>query len=653
MNPWRTTLAAGSAAALLCLGGCASVSALFAKADTGPAAAVTPTEPVYRLEIDAPRDLRALLGTYLDLSRYQNAPAGDEITHAEIDRLMAAAPAQVRSLLETEGYFTPEVKVARVGSVTVDGDAPPADASPSAAPASAPAHARSHQHRHQVPQLRLQVEPGPQAVVERFELQATGALRDAAEAGDLDARVLLAQVRNEWQLPPEWTFRQSDWSSAKNAALAKLRADGYPAATWGATSASVDEATHSVALALSADSGPLYRLGSLDIDGLQHYGASTVNHLWTLKPGTPYREADLLDFQDRLQKAGLFEGASVVLDTAPATAQAAPVDVRVRELTLQQATFGAGLSANTGPRLTAEHIHRQPFGWDWIAKNKLELGSKLTSWSGELTSYPLEGLYRNLIAGHLERLEAVSEVRSSASLRIGRSQDTTRIERLSFAELTRSKLDTASNLGTITSNNDALSGNYHWIYRDLDSVLLPTDGQTLSTQTAVGYALSRKDTTGTDHDGPFARLYGRYTLYRPLGAAWYGTARVEAGQVITRRDVGIPDTLLFRAGGDDSVRGYAYRSLGPRSDGALLSGRVLLSGSAEVARPISAQRPSLWWAAFVDAGNAADSWQHLHPVLGYGLGLRWRSPVGPLRVDMAYGDDVHAWRMHLSVGIAF
>jgi translocation and assembly module TamA len=40
-------------------------------------------------------------------------------------------------------------------------------------------------------------------------------------------------------------------------------------------------------------------------------------------------------------------------------------------------------------------------------------------------------------------------------------------------------------------------------------------------------------------------------------------------------------------------------------------------------------------------------------VLGYGLGLRWRSPVGPLRVDMAYGDDVHAWRMHLSVGIAF
>ena len=186
-----------------------------------------------------------------------------------------------------------------------------------------------------MPQLHLQVEPGPQAVVERFEFNAVGPLQEAAEAGDLAARVLIAQVRNEWQLPPEWAFRQSDWSSAKNAALAKLRADGYPSATWGATSARVDEATHSVALALSADSGALYRLGSLDIDGLQHYGVSTVNHLWTLQPGTPYREADLLDFQDRLQKAGLFEGASVLLDTAPATSQAAPVTVRVRELTLQ------------------------------------------------------------------------------------------------------------------------------------------------------------------------------------------------------------------------------------------------------------------------------------------------------------------------------
>ena len=86
---------------------------------------------------------------------------------------------------------------------------------------------------------------------------------------------------------------------------------------------------------------------------------------------------------------------------------------------------------------------------------------------------------------------------------------------------------------------------------------------------------------------------------------------------------------------------------------ALLSGRVLLTGSAEVARPISAQYPSVWWAAFVDAGNAADNWRDMDPVLGYGLGLRWRSPVGPLRLDLAYGEAVRKARLHFSVGISF
>ena len=71
-----------------------------------------------------------------------------------------------------------------------------------------------------------------------------------------------------------------------------------------------------------------------------------------------------------------------------------------------------------------------------------------------------------------------------------------------------------------------------------------------------------------------------------------------------------------------------------------------------MARPISEHLPSVWWAAFIDAGNAADRWVDLDPVLGYGLGLRWRSPVGPLRVDLAYGQEERRVRLHLSVGIA-
>ncbi len=100
------------------------------------------------------------------------------------------------------------------------------------------------------------------------------------------------------------------------------------------------------------------------------------------------------------------------------------------------------------------------------------------------------------------------------------------------------------------------------------------------------------------------------------------------------------------------MRGYAYRSLGPQTDGVVASGRTLVTGSADVARPISPRYPAFWWAAFVDAGDAANSWKNLDPAVGYGVGLRWRSPVGPLRVDLAYGQRVQQFRVHFSVGIA-
>ena len=646
---WLRTLAVlASGVVLLGTGGCASVKKLFgdeSAEEVDATAAAKPTVTLYQLDIDAPGDLRTLLQTYLDLARFQKVPEGEDITSAEIDRLVAAAPAQARALLETEGYFNPQVTVRRVaGDVppTAPTDTPePVDASPTS-PTMAPPRA--------LPQLQVKVKPGPRAHIDRYTFSAQGPLQQAAEAGSLDAKVLLAQVRNSWQLPTGAPFQQSMWTDTKNRALAKLRADGYPAATISRSSARIDTQANSVQLDVTADSGVRYQLGPLRINGLQRYPEHTVQTLSLLTPGTPYRESQLIDFQERLQKSGLFEGASVSLDTDPATSQAAPVNVQIKEMPLQQATFGTGYSANTGPRVSVEHAHRQPFGWEWVAKNKIELGPKLKSWSGELTSYPLEGLYRNLIAGSAEQLKTIDEVRNSWTARIGRTQDTPQVERLYYLEATHSRLDTNSSTGTTTVSNDAVTANYHWVYRDVDSVLLPTDGYTLAAEVAGGYAVSG---TRSESSGPFGRIYGRYTLYRPLGGAWFATARLEGGEVLASSQVGIPDTLLFRAGGDDSVRGYAYRSLGPKVAGALLSGRVLLTGSAEIAHPISARYPSLWGAAFVDTGQAADHWKNLHPVLGYGLGLRWRSPVGPLRMDVAYGDEVHKVRLHLSVGIAF
>jgi translocation and assembly module TamA len=115
----------------------------------------------------------------------------------------------------------------------------------------------------------------------------------------------------------------------------------------------------------------------------------------------------------------------------------------------------------------------------------------------------------------------------------------------------------------------------------------------------------------------------------------------------------VPDTQRFRAGGDDSVRGYEYRSLAPIVGGVVTSGDVLFTASAEIARPITPRLPGVWGAVFIDAGRAADRWGDLDPAVGYGVGVRYRSPIGPLKIDLARGHETGNVRLHFTVGVTF
>jgi translocation and assembly module TamA len=569
---------------------------------------------VYRLEVQAPSSIKKLLLSYLDLARFQSVTDANTITREELTRLANAAPEQAKALLETQGYFSAQAKVSR------------------------------QEDEGGLPVVVLQITPGVRSTVGSVDLQAEGALQTQALVGDGPAQKLLQQWRLQWTLPPKEAFRQSDWTSAKNSSQALLRAHGYPGASWSATRAVVDAQAHSVALSGVVDSGPLFRFGAMRIEGLSRYNDQAIRNLADFTVGMPSSEKRLLDFQERLGKLGLFESVAVEMDANPATADAAPVTVTVREQHLQQATTGVGYSDKSGPRTTLEHRHRRPFGWNWQSYNKFELGSNLRSWEGELVSDPTANRYRKLLATSVSRLEADNEVTAAARFRIGRSLDTEHIERLIFGELLRSTLrNQAAN-----EQAQALSVNYNWIWRDLDSIILPTRGLSSSIQFGLGHAQSNFASSGA-----FARIYTRNTVYWPFLKSWHAQLRLEAGQVLVPSKVGLPDQLLFRAGGDESVRGYALRALGPLKNGVVSSGRSLLTASAEIAHPFTANIPNLWWAAFVDAGNSATQARDIRLALGYGLGIRFRSPVGPLRVDVAYGEKVKKARVHLSIGIAF
>lgn len=605
------------------LGGCGSLQglqeAMGAKTRTQNAGAPR-LKAAYRLDIRASGEVQELLARHLDLARFQQIAESDSLSPVELDRLAAVAPEQARALLETLGYFDAHVEVQRQSNAD-----------------------------HSQQDLTLIVDPGPRSVVGALDLQFEGEINP--EPGQPDAARALAmqaELAQRWPLQKGRPFTQAAWSSAKSAVLGRARAQGYPLAHWSSTEAQVDTESRQVSLTVRLDSGPLFRLGTLQIEGLQHQSEDTVRRLAGYEPGEPYTEQALLDFQERLLRTQLFDGVTVDIQPESAQAAAVPVRVRVKEAPRQQATTGIGYSANNGYNASVEHLHRLPAGLPMRARSKVQLGQLLRKAELELSSHPQPDMQRNLGSLQWEQdLNNDKDIRT-LSARVGRLREAGHDERLAYVEMLRSVERTGP---SETLRSGAWSGNVQWTRRRLDSLLLPTDGYTAQLLLGAG----RADNNAPDQDsGPFARARFKIEYFRPLPSGWYLSARTDLAQILGADRLGLPSKMLYLAGGDDSVRGYAYQSLGIVKDDSdtVSGGRKLWTGSLEVARPVMESVPMLWGAAFIDAGQVADRWQALRPVVGYGVGARLRSPVGALRLDLARAHTTGKWRIHFSVGIA-
>ncbi len=195
-------------------------------------------------------------------------------------------------------------------------------------------------------------------------------------------------------------------------------------------------------------------------------------------------------------------------------------------------------------------------------------------------------------------------------------------------------------------------------YVNVDNLLFPRSG--------VGGSLAlRSGVEGAGSDASFAQLHARATTFKGLGQDARLILRAEAGYTWTSALVDMPPSLRFYAGGDRSIRGYEWREVGPRltryerdEDGSLRETGYLATGARNVVTAsIEYERYFLgdWGAAvFVDSGSAFDStspdWH-----TGVGIGARWRSPVGPLRLDIARGldDPDSPFTIGLSIGTEF
>ena len=580
----------------------------------------------YSVQIDAPGRLDDLLEDNLDLVRWRGNPRLDL---EQLQRLVKDAPEQARTLIATEGYYSPKVSAGLDTSSAV-------------------------------PVARVIVDPGPPVLVGDVDLILRGFEPLSQGSKPFDP----AKLYNSWTLSVGEQFRQADWEAAKSALLREVAQARFPRAQLVETSATVDPEARSAALHVVIDSGPEMRFGELRVRGLKRYPTEVITNINEIKPGDMYSEAALQALQSRLQDTGYFSSVEVSADMRavlnaelkelkegdgdpdgdattpepPTGPTVLPVLVRVTENLQKNVEVGVGFSTDTGARLSGSYDDLNVFGKRM--KSDLIYEQKRQTVRTDFYWPTTAGGYNDSVGAGVERNDVRGEITTLATVAARRTWGSPLLERSLTLEALIEKREVPPNPATSTRS---LPLTYSMTRRKLDSLIQPTNGYVFQGQ--LGGALLPILT-----DEKFLRLYLRGLMYKPLGPSGTLVLRGEFGAVAAKDKIGVPSTFLFRAGGDQSVRGYGYRELGVRENGAIVGGKYMATASAEYQYWF---RPPWGVALFYDIGNAADKVGDLEPKSGFGIGARWRSPVGPINVDLAYGHAVKKARLHFSLGFTF
>lgn len=573
-----------------------------------------PATASYKVEVDAPKPIKEMLEEHLDLSRYRTR---DDISPDQFDYMVETVAEQVRQFTSTEGYFDPATTTRVEGS----GDE------------------RT---------VHLTVDPGARTLIRAVEVGVSGPAATQSPAQ-------VAELRAKWGLPVGEPFRQADWAKAKEDALVELQSHTYYGARLASSQARVDPDEQAADLSARYASGPAYSLGPLRISGLRRYPEQIIRNVNPLSEGEPYRVERLLEFQRAIQNQPYFSNVQIDLGEQGDAVQGqenkvdqnaervvAPVYVRVREYPAHRLSTGAGYTTDTGAQVEGRYSYYNLFNRAWVLDTQGRLEQKRQYAFAEVAMPPDSRTYRNSVYGSYERTIDV-ESTDLTSLRTGLKRSRSR-EKYDTTLSLDYYYDNLQPFGQPQQLSHALVPAFAWARRDVDNPVFPRRGNVINTQLGVAAKHVLSDET-------FFRVYGRIRQYIAVGKRDLVVARLELGADITHGDVTkIPASLRFRAGGTDSIRGYSYQSIGTRNGASVLPARYLGTASLEY---------QYWFlhdwgmAVFWDTGTATDNLSGVKLYNGVGIGARWRSPVGPVQLDVAYGIQEKQFRPHISLGVAF
>ncbi len=483
-------------------------------------------------------------------------------------------------------------------------------------------------------EARYRIDPGPPLKIATVDVQILG-------EGEHDPAFqrLLAQL----PFAPGQVLDQMQYEQLKQNLESLATERGYFEARLVERAIQVNLQTNEAVIRLHFDTGPRYRFGAIafkqDVLSLK-----LLERYPQFKPGDPYDASDLLKLQSDLGSTPYF--SQVQVNAPPDAASATtPVEVELEPGKPYKYSVGLGYGTDTGARGKLKMEQRRINRRGHHAEEELLLSS-IKSLIG--VKYMIPGKNPttdeySLTAGYIDQNYEQQDYELSTLGGGWRRQDGNWLKNFNLSyQYERYQSINADDSATTTSLLLIPSMNWTWI--DADDRLNPSRGL------LFGFEL-RGAATELLSDATFAQgvlhLKGVYAFNDTSRII----ARTDLGATVIDQGIdSLPTSLRFFTGGDASVRGYAYNSIGPTdAEGDVIGGKNLLVASVEYEHRV-------WdgWslAAFVDSGDAFDG---ASPELktGVGLGVRWRSPVGPVRLDFASGLDQppgDAFRFSFSIG---
>jgi len=478
-------------------------------------------------------------------------------------------------------------------------------------------------------QARYVIDAGPGLPIAEFNLNVIGTMNEEP---------LLQKVLKEHELKPGNTFVHPQYESLKSGLSGLASERGYVEAKFTRARVEIDLNLYQARVYLDFESGPRYSFGeiTLDQDVLE---PEFLNRYIHFKKGDPYSVGQVIQLQRALNDSAYFQVVEVVPGVPEADNREIPIGISLSPRNRHRYDFGLGYGSDTGARAK--------FGWRMPKVN--QRGHRIDS---EIIvseiGYDVSANYRvpvfnprtdQLVYSISEEKEDTdtndSKLRS-LSISFNHNREKWReVLTLSYEE---EKFEVGSDSGDSTLLIPGVSWTRTW-GGDFINVL---DGLRFSF--AVRGA---RENLVSDTD--FTQAAGAIKFITSIDARNRFIARGSLGTTNTDNFEQLPSSIRFFAGGSQSVRGYKYESLGPTDEnGDVVGGEHLMTGSIEFEHYFNDR----WGAAvFIDAGNALESFgDDLEQ--GAGFGLRWKSPVGAVRIDLAnaISTDDKDWRLHLNIG---